>query len=848
MTMEHLDPVCGMKVEPTRAAGEFDFEGQRYYFCHPGCLERFKADPDRFLKAGTVSPEMKGMLPIVQLGGRSRSLPVLTPAPVGEVVTDPVCLMKIAPATAAGSDVYQGQTWYFCSPHCLTKFKANPDAVLNPEPLPPPRLDIEYTCPMDPEVRQIGPGACPKCGMALEPDVMSLAALNAPSPELVDMRRRLRFSLLLTIPVFLLAMSEMLTGRPLEGRLLIWIQCVLATPVVMWGGAPFFQRAWSSVINRAPNMFTLIGIGTGAAWLYSASATLAPGLFPSALRGHHGEIGVYFEAAAVITTLVLLGQVLELRARSRTSSAIRQLLELAPQRARVISAEGSESDLPLEEVHIGLLLRVRPGEKIPVDGVIVEGRGTIDESMVTGESMPVERTASEGVIGGTLNRSGSFIMRAERVGQETLVARIVSLVGAAQRSRAPIQRLADRVAGWFVPTVMLASLVTFTIWQLWGPEPRFTLALVNGIAVLIIACPCALGLATPMSIMVGTGRGALAGVLIREARALETLEKVDTLVIDKTGTLTIGRPVVTGIVVIDPDFDSLELLSLAAALEASSEHPLGLAIVNRAREMNIDLRPISDFESITGGGVTGCVGETRLLLGSPQLMESHGISLDDPVLQEAGQRREEGQSVVLLAINGRLAGMIAIADPVKPTAAKAIASLQSAGLRVVMLTGDHEVTARAIARQLGIDEVIAGVRPDEKERVVTRLQAEGRIVAMAGDGVNDAPALARADAGIAMGTGTDIAMESADITLLRGDLLGIVRARRLSQATMANIRQNLFFAFAYNALGVPLAAGILYPGFGLLLSPMIASAAMTFSSVSVITNALRLRSISLEGE
>lgn len=854
--MEHLDPVCGMKVDPASAAGHYEFEGQSYYFCHPGCLERFKADPRHFLdpaKPRQTMPVMMGMTPVVQLTGRSRTLPVIS-APAIETAVDPVCQMTVAPATAAGSFEYAGETWYFCSPHCLAKFKSSPEAVLNPQPAPPPRADIEYTCPMDPEVVQIGPGACPKCGMALEPQQLSLATLDAESPEMGEMRRRLRFSALLTIPVFLLAMGEMLPGAPLAGllspRLVIWIQCLLATPVVIWGGAPFFQRAWASVINRAPNMFTLVALGTGAAWLYSMAATLLPGIFPATLRGHHGEIGVYFEAAAVITTLVLLGQVLELRARSRTSSAIRQLLELAPQTARVIEmngeAGGAEVDRPLEQIHAGLRLRVRPGEKIPVDGVIIEGRGTIDESMITGESMPVERTVGAEVVGGTLNRSGSFIMRAERVGSETLVARIVSLVGAAQRSRAPIQRLADRVAGWFVPTVMLVSLATFIIWQLGGPEPRFAHALVNGIAVLIIACPCALGLATPMSIMVGTGRGALAGVLIREARALETLEKVDTLVFDKTGTLTRGQPAVTAIVPLDPAFAETRLLSLAAALEVASEHPLGLAIVRQAREQGLQLAPLENFESVIGSGVAGLVGAERLALGSPDFLESRGVELAAAALDQAAQRRAEGQTVVLLAVNDRLAGMIVIADPLKPNAPAAIAALRRAGLRLVMLTGDHEATANAVARQLGIGEVIAGVLPTQKERVIARLRNEGRIVAMAGDGVNDAPALARADVGIAMGTGTDIAMESADITLLGGDLLGLVRARRLSQATMTNIRQNLFFAFAYNALGVPLAAGILYPAFGLLLSPMIASAAMTFSSVSVITNALRLRHLPLE--
>ncbi|MFZ4984996.1 MAG: heavy metal translocating P-type ATPase [Blastocatellia bacterium] len=850
MTVEQTDPVCGMKVDPKSAAGHFEFDGRTFYFCHPGCRDKFAADPSFYLNAGTPR---KPAMPIVQLHGRERPLPVIAPATVVMVV-DPVCRMEIDRATAAGSCDHQGQTWYFCSTHCQAKFTANPEGILNPPPVPPTsraiRSDLEYTCPMDPEVRQVGPGPCPKCGMALEPVELSLDTINAVDPEMAAMQRLLRFCLALTIPVFLLAMADMLPGAPLQhaigSRPLIWIQCLLATPVVIRGGAPFFQRAWASVVNRTPNMFTLIAIGTGTAWLYSLVATLAPGLFPASFRGHQGEVGVYFEAAAVITTLVLLGQVLELRARRQTSSAIGQLLALAPPTGCVVAENGTESDLPLEQIHAGLRLRIRPGGKVPVDGVIVEGRGTIDESMITGESMPVERSVGESVVGGTLNLSGSFIIRAERVGSETLVARIVALVSEAQRSRAPIQRLADRVAERFVPAVILISILTFVSWQVWGPEPRFTHALVNGIAVLIIACPCALGLATPMSIMVGTGRGALAGVLIREARALETLEKVDTLVLDKTGTLTLGHPEVTVVVPLDPAFDTAQLLCLAASLEVSSEHPLGLAILRRARELGIGPLPISDFRSIAGSGVTGTAAADRLALGSPELMRSLGVTPDARSLPAADGRREDGETLVLLAVNDRLAGMIGIADPVKPGAAAAISSLQTAGLRLIMLTGDHEATATAIARQLGIDEVIAGVKPDQKDAAIARLQAEGHIVAMAGDGVNDAPALARADVGIAMGTGTDIAIESSDITLVRGNLSGLLRARRLSQATMANIRQNLFFAFAYNALGIPLAAGLLYPAFGLLLSPMIASAAMTFSSVSVISNALRLRTLRLQ--
>ena len=663
------------------------------------------------------------------------------------------------------------------------------------------------------------------------------------------MRRRFRFALALTIPIFLLAMAEMIPGVGLHGslpaRAVIWIEYLLATPVVLWAGAPFFQRGWASIVNRTPNMFTLIAIGTGSAWLYSVVATLAPGIFPASLRGHGGELEVYFESAAVITTLVLLGQILELRARSETSSAIRQLLELAPRMARRVGDDGAESDLALELVETGMKLRVRPGEKVPVDGVIIGGTGTIDESMVTGEPMPVEKGADEPVIGGTLNQHGSFIMRAERVGRETLVARIVELVGEAQRSRAPIQRLADRVAAWFVPIVVLVSIVTFLLWNILGPVPRFSYALVNAIAVLIIACPCALGLATPMSIMVGTGRGALAGVLIRDASALETLEKVDTLVIDKTGTLTFGRPEVVTIVPLAPDFDENRILSLAAGLERASEHPLGLAIIRRAEEKGLTLEPVEGFESLTGCGVSGMIGGDRAILGNPAMLKAATIEIGEAATRRATELRNAGQTIVFLGVNGNLAGMIGIADRIKPSAAAAISTLRGSGLRVIMLTGDHQLTATAVAREVGIDEVVAGVLPDQKNALIRRLQDEGRIVAMAGDGINDAPALAQANVGIAMGTGTDIAIESADITLVRGDLIGVVRARQLSRATMKNIRQNLFFAFAYNTLGVPLAAGILYPVFGLLLSPMIASAAMTFSSVSVITNALRLRSVRL---
>ncbi len=861
--MEHIDPVCGMKVEPAKAAGEFafefaiEFEGQPYYFCHPGCREKFKANPRLFLDPGTPRqmmmtpmPPMPPM-PMVQLGGKGgRSLPVVGGAAENPAI-DPVCQMKVWPASAAGRHDYAGKTWYFCSVHCLEKFRANPGGVLDPGPVAPARLEIEHTCPMDPEVVQIGPGICPKCGMALEPKVLSLESLQAENPELIEMGRRFRVALILTIPVFLLAMAEMVPGVPWHGRLspraVIWIEYVLATPVVLWAGAPFFKRGWASLVNRTPNMFTLIAMGTGAAWLYSVVATLVPGIFPASLRatGHGGELAVYFESAAVITTLVLLGQVLELRARNQTSSALRQLLELAPRTARWIDADGVENDLPLAAIHPGMRLRVRPGEKVPVDGVILEGDGTIDESMVTGEPMPVEKAIEQAVIGGTINRAGSFVMRAERVGQQTLVARIIALVGEAQRSRAPIQQLADRVAAWFVPVVGLVAVLTFVLWGLLGPAPRLSHALVNAIAVLIIACPCALGLATPMSIMVGTGRGALAGVLIRNAAALERLERVDTLVIDKTGTLTYGSPAVVAIVPLSGNVDEARLIGLAAGLEAGSEHPLGLAITRLAKERGIPPVAVTGFESLTGRGLRGMVGSERIVLGNQAWLEAAGIRIDEEALRQAGHRREEGLTLVFLGINDRPVGMIGIADRLKPQAAETIGRLRQDGIRIIMLTGDHEATARAIAREAGIAEVIAEALPDRKNEVIRRLQAEGRIVAMAGDGINDAPALAQADIGIAMGTGTDIAMESADITLVKGDLRGVIRARQLSRATMANIRQNLFFAFGYNTLGVPLAAGILYPVFGLLLSPMIASAAMTFSSVSVIANALRLRRVRL---
>jgi Cu+-exporting ATPase len=698
---------------------------------------------------------------------------------------------------------------------------------------------------MHPEVVRDAPGSCPICGMALEPRVVTLA--EEKNPELENMTRRFWVGVVLSAPVFLVAMSDMIPGQPLHqvfsSRWLTWFQFALATPVVLWCGWPFFERAWASIVNRSLNMFTLIGIGVGTAYLYSVAAVLFPGAFPGSLRGHGGQIGVYFEAAAVITTLVLLGQVLELRARSRTSGAIKALLGLAPKTARRVAANGSEEDVFLEQVRVGDLLRVRPGEKIPVDGIVVDGQSAVDESMVTGEPIPVEKLPNSKVIGGTVNGTGSFLMRAERVGADTLLAQIVRMVSEAQRSRAPIQKLVDRVSAYFVPAVVAVALVTFIIWATAGPEPRLAYALVNAVAVLIIACPCALGLATPMSIMVGTGRGATAGVLIKNAEALEVLEKVDTLVVDKTGTLTAGKPRIAAVVAVD-GVDEAELLRLAASLERASEHPLAGAIVAGAQERKLALARDQGFQSYTGKGIVGMVDGKPSALGNSQLFDELKINADG-LRARAEALRAEGQTVMFVAIEKKLAGLIGVADPIKASTPDAIRQLHDDGVRIVMLTGDSRATAGAVARKLGIDEVHAEVLPSRKGEIVKQLQSEGRIVAMAGDGVNDAPALAQAHVGIAMGTGTDIAIESAAVTLVKGDLRGIVKARKLSRATMRNIRQNLFFAFFYNLLGVPIAAGILYPFFGLLLSPMIASAAMTFSSVSVITNALRLNQVEL---
>ncbi|HWP23596.1 MAG TPA: heavy metal translocating P-type ATPase [Candidatus Binatia bacterium] len=815
-----IDPICDMTVEPESAAGQFDYGGQTYYFCSVHCQRLFQSDPAKYLTAAAARKSQ-------------RAQPASHPAQGG------------APAGPAR----QGAT-YTCP--------MDPE-VRQPRPGPCPKcgmalepLDVgaaltrtEYTCPMHPEIVREAPGACPICGMALEPRTVALT--EEKNPELEDMTRRFWLGVVLSLPVLLVAMSDLLPGQSIERMFspgsLRWFQLILSTPVVLWCGWPFFERLWVSLVHRSPNMFTLIGMGVGTAYVYSVAATLLPQWFPHSLRGHGGEIGVYFEAAAVITTLVLLGQVLELRARSKTSGAIRALLGLAPKTARRVSADGSEKDVPLEQVKAGDLLRVRPGEKIPVDGVVVEGRSSVDESMVTGEPIPVEKVAHSKVTGGTVNGSGSFLMRAERVGSETLLAQIVRMVSEAQRSRAPIQKLADRVSAYFVPAVVLVAVLTFFVWMIVGPEPRLAHAVVNAVAVLIIACPCALGLATPMSIMVGTGRGAMAGVLIKHAEALEILEKVDTVVVDKTGTLTEGKPRLASVVTVEGVSED-ELLRLAASLEKASEHPLAQAIVAAAEERKLTLAKDQGFQSYAGKGIFGVVEAKRVALGNAALFEEWKIPVE-PLRQRAEELRRDGQTVVFVAVEKKLAGLIGVVDPIKPSTAEAIRKLHADGIRVVMVTGDSQATADAVARQLGIDEVHAEILPGQKSAIVKQLQESGRIVAMAGDGVNDAPALAQAHVGIAMGTGTDVAMESAGITLVKGDLRGIAKARALSRATMRNIRQNLFFAFFYNVLGVPIAAGALYPFLGLLLSPMIASAAMTFSSVSVISNALRLNRLQL---
>jgi Cu+-exporting ATPase len=754
--------------------------------------------------------------------------------------------MKVRPESAAGSFSYRGHTYYFCSLHCREKFKSDPEQFL--QPVAPPKIDttssVTYTCPMHPEIVREAPGFCPICGMALEPRVLTGQDENA---ELTHMRRRLWISAILTVPLLLLSMSELIPGSPLQNvlspRASMWVSLLLASPVVIWGGWPFFVRAWFSIVNRSLNMFTLIGLGVAVAYVFSVVATVFPDLFPSSFRDHNGNAPVYFETAAVITTLVLLGQVLELKARGQTSAAIRALLGLAPKTARRIASDGTETDIPLDQVQVRDLVRVRPGEKIPVDGVVVDGSSSVDESMVTGEPIPVEKQPADKVIGATVNGTGSLVIRAERVGSETLLAQIVQLVAEAQRSRAPIQRLADIVSSYFVPAVIIIAILTFILWAIWGPEPQLAYAVVNSIAVLIIACPCALGLATPMSIMVATGKAAQLGVLFKNAEAIELLRVVDTLVVDKTGTLTEGKPRVTATIP-SKNTDERELLRLAASLERSSEHPLANAIVAETQQRDIQLTSAREFVSITGKGVKGVVDGKEVILGNQALLDEFGIDSNE-LTDRSEELRLEGQTVMFAAIDKKLGGLLCVADPIRPSTPKAIAELHREKVRIVMVTGDNRTTAAAVARKLDIDDVVAEVLPQRKFEIIKELQHQGHKVAMAGDGINDAPALAQADVGIAMGTGTDVAIVSAGVTLIKSDLNGIVRARRLSQETMGNVKQNLFFAFVYNALGVPIAAGVLYPFFGLLLNPMIAAAAMSFSSVSVIANALRLRRVDL---
>ncbi len=941
------DPVCGRSVEPSKAVSTAEYDGKLFHFCSRGCAERFRRDPKRYLEP---APKSVGMTGFVQLANVQ-----LQSGGTRKLALDPVCGMNVDPVTAASTVAHAGISYYFCSRGCGEKFKAEPEKFLSPpapstatqtqtqtqSQAPTTSADtkptVAYVCPMDPEVRKDRPGPCPKCGMALEPDLpaapaktqwtcpmhpqivrdapgacpicgmalepMTATASDDENPELRDMTRRFWTSVVIAVPLVAFAMLRM-TPRMLpllhaiSPRFGNWIEFALATPVVLWCGWPFFQRGWASVKFRSPNMFTLIAMGVGVAYVYSAVATIAPGLFPSR-EGMGGQPDVYFEAAAAIIALVLLGQVLELRARSRTSSAIRALLDLSPKMARIMRDDGAEYDVPLDQVQVGDKLRVRPGEKIPVDGTVLDGLSSVDESMVTGESIPIEKHTGDKVIGATVNGTGWLLMCAERVGSETMLAQIVKMVSEAQRSRAPIQRLVDKVAAWFVPIVLAAAVITFIVWFVEGPEPHLANAIVNAVAVLIIACPCALGLATPVAIMVGTGRGARAGVLIKNAEALETLQKVDTLALDKTGTLTQGKPELMSVVAVGGETEE-RVVRLVASLERGSEHPLAAAVVEAAQANGLSLMPVEEFRSITGRGVVGRVGGHEVAVGNEALLQELSIDInqglsqnstrdflpeqlardrssqpqnrgmelggvvsprssgeenasrgaavrfnDDPNLtylkSRADALRKDGQTVVFAAVDGRPAGILGIADPIKPEAAQAVRDLRAQGLRVVMLTGDNETTAAAVARQIGITDFQAGVLPETKADAIKKLQQQGRIVAMAGDGINDAPALAQAQVGIAMGTGTDVAMDSAGITLIKGDLAALVRARRLSRAVMANIRENLFFAFIYNSVGVPIAAGILYPKFGILLSPIIAAAAMSFSSVSLITNALRLR-------
>jgi Cu+-exporting ATPase len=851
------DPVCGMKVEPETAVAHAEYRGETYYFCAKGCARKFLEHPDQFLVPQTPSPTDRK-----KLAKAARSaLPILANSPV---VKDPVCGMTVDPKAAAKRE-FAGRAHFFCSVGCAERFEKEPRRFLaapglaGMETVPPPEgrtgnfpggpKKIRYTCPMHPEIVQFGPGACPKCGMALEP--LDMVAKETADPEYRSMWRRFWVSATLGAPVLILGMFGELLGLGLSSAVRHWIEFALAAPVVLWGGWPFFERFWSSLANRSPNMFTLIGLGTGAAFLESVVATALPQIFPASFRAMDGSVPVYFEAAAVITTLVLLGQVLELRARAKTSSAIRALLNLAPQVAHRIDASDKETDVALDQVQPGYQLRVRPGERIPVDGVLLEGASAVDESMVTGEPMPVDKSVGDKLTGGTLNTSGSFLMRAERVGSETTLAQIVKLVSAAQRSRAPMQGLADRVAALFVPAVVAVAMVTFVAWSLFGPEPRLAHGLVNAIAVLIIACPCALGLAAPMSVMVAVGKGAAAGVLVRNAEALERMAAVDTLVVDKTGTLTEGKPRVAMVTVVEKSGLTKDgLLRLAASVEQASEHPLARAMVRASADAGAPLAEVTEFHATFGGGVEGKISGDRVLVGTPEFLKMKGVV--QPSLPEfqtlrmgVGTAREASMSLVFVAVNEALVGSIALADLVKEATPQAVSELRGDGLRLVMLTGDRKESAAVVAQNLQIEDVRSEVLPEGKAEIIAQLKREGRMVAMAGDGVNDAPALAAADVGIAMGTGTDVAIESACITLLKGDLRGILRARKLSRATIRNIKQNLLFAFLYNALGIPIAAGALFPFFGWLLSPMLASAAMSFSSVSVIANALRLRRLKL---
>ena len=811
------DPVCNMDVAPATAAGSAEYKGQTYYFCSQGCVKRFNADPEKYLTPKPPAAQLP-KTQMVQIGGIAPQKPIPQSAPqqTGKGTVIYVCPMD--------PEVRESKPG--ACPKC--------GMALEPE-------TVEYTCPMHPEIVRNGPGNCPICGMALEPRV-AVGVHEEDDSELRSMQRRLWIGIALSIPLLVISMGGMAAGSPLHNLpagWMEWLQLVLATPVVLWGGWPFFQRGWASVVNRHLNMFTLIAMGTGTAYLFSVIATLAPGIFPASFLGHGGRPEVYFESAAIIVTLVLLGQVLELRARRQTSSAIKALLDLNPKTARRLRPDGSDEEISLEHVQRGDRLRVRPGDRIPVDGVVEEGSSVIDESMITGESMPIEKLSGAKVVGGTVNQTGSFIMRAEKLGSETLLAQIVRMVAEAQRSRAPIQSLADKVSGYFVPIVILVAVLTFVAWAILGPEPRFAYALVNAVAVLIIACPCALGLATPMAVMVGTGRGAHAGVLVRNAEALELMEKVDTLVLDKTGTLTEGKPQMTSILATG-GVTQVDLLLLTAAVEKLSEHPIAGAIVREAEQRKLKLPQAANFQSFTGQGVAGEVLGRKILVGTSDFLAGLGADTA-PISLQAETLRKQGQTVVLAAMDGKAAGVIAVSDPIKSSARNAVDALKQSGLRLVMLTGDNRAIAESIAKQLGIAEFEAEVLPQQKLAIVKKLQTENRTVAMAGDGVNDAPALAQANIGIAMGTGTDVAMESGDITLIKGDLNALMRARNLSRATMRNIRQNLFFAFIYNMLGVPIAAGVLYPFTGLLLQPVFAAAAMSFSSVSVIANALRLR-------